>query len=334
MNCPHCGAPVQDGLDVCPACHNAIVGPRDINKVPTIGEENTADDASSWCQSCGSAVPAGMDACPVCGMPVEGAYEETWGNEAKQPDVNPKKDEEPSPELSSAIPPAPEAGDIDPESEDAPTRLRLVAIAALAALIVVGGTALFITRPWDPDAYRTHAVEDADTSKEGFPGTVTHLEGQDLIEGSERRQYLADAEQAIDDFMALMGEVRITCADLEQPVDEYLSTGVLPEGTGRLATARDASERVATLYAKISELDLRGSDYEERQDSIVVTGGYLKGRIETLCMVWEALESQDDPADAIVAVRSAVNSGSEGRSLEEWRGLFENAYAGLEAQEE
>ena len=267
-------------------------------------------------------------------MPVEGAYEETWGSEVEQPDSEPQKDEEPSPELTSAIPPAPEAGDAGPETEDAPTRLRLVVIAALAALLVVGGTALFITRPWDPDAYRTHAIEDADTSKEGFPGTVTHLEGQDLIEGSERRQYLADAEQAIDDFMVLMGEVRITCADLEQPVEEYLSTGVLPEGTGRLATARNASERVATLRTKVAELDLRGSDYEDRQESILVTGGYLQGRIDTLCTVWEALESQEDPGDAIVAVRSAVSAGSEGRSLEEWRSLFENAYAGLEAQEE
>ena len=263
MNCPHCAAPVPKGADVCPACHNAIAaGTSAVHVAPVPDEDGT------WCKSCGSPVPEGREVCPVCGMPVEGAYDEAWGEDAALPDPTPG--EGPQPRLESAIPPVPEAGDDGAERQDARSHLRLVMVAALAALLVVGGTALYITRPWDPDAYRTHAVEDADTSQEGFPGTVTHLEGQDLIEDAERKQYLADAERTIDDFLVLMREVGDECASLEEPVETYLTTGILEQGPDGLATAREASERLSASYDKVAALDLNGSDYEDRQGAMQI----------------------------------------------------------------
>ena len=320
MNCPHCGASIPDGMEACPACHVKLIGP-DVSGEPTV-----------WCESCGSPVPEGVEACPVCGLPVKDAYEDWDEEETTVVKEAPKEDGEAA-SLTSAIPPAPEAGDAERGTDDAPTHMRLVIVAAIAALLVVGGTTLYITRPWDPNAYITHATEDADTSMEGFPGTVTHLSGQDLIEDSERTEYLKNAERTTDDFMKLMGEVDAECAELEVPVEDFLETGLLGESSGSAAKAESMRERFETAYEEVAGFDMRGSSYEERHGSILVTAEYLQGRVRCVCDAWTALESFPEPDDAIVAVRAAVNGGVDGRSLAEWRDLFVNSYATLTSEE-
>ncbi len=317
LNCPHCGAPVQDGLDVCPACNGKITA------------DNAVGDAQVWCASCGSLVPEGATDCPVCGLPIEGAFDE----EADSFDST-NEDAADSPTLESALPPSPEENPDEVSTNNAPAHLRLVVVAVIAALLLVGGSALLITRPWDPNAYMTHATEDADTSMEGFPGTVTHLEGQDIIEGKEREAYLKDADKKMGDFIALLGDLSNECAELERPVEEYLESEELEEGSGRLDRVREMSEQLSVTTAEIESLDLRGSEYKALQGQALVTAQYLKGRVDTLCGVWEALESAEEPSSAIVAVKSAVTNGKDGRSLEEWRMLSDNAYATLVGEEE
>lgn len=313
MNCPHCGAHVPHDADVCPQCNKEIT--RDV-----------PDDApAAWCNSCGSPIPANVKACPVCGMPMAGAFDDGWEDADKGDDA---KGGEPEPELASALPPAPEPGE-DAGVGEAPIRRRLVILATVAALIVVGGTTLYITRPWDPDAYITHATEEADTSEEGSVHSVSHLTGQDLIEDAERAEYLKDAETKVKDSITLMGEVADFCTTCEGKVDKLLLDGELPQETGleQLGTYR---ESLSSMYEDVSALDLRGSSYEGVAKNLLVVAQYLQGRVDTLYGVCEILEGATDVATATVAVEAKLASGSEGRSLEDWRRLYENAYASLE----
>ncbi len=319
MNCPHCGASIPDGVGTCPDCQT------------TLSALNEADDSTVWCESCGSPVPKGVDACPVCGLPVKDAYKD-WDEE--EPTVGAEREDAgETASLSSAIPPAPEAGDAEKGADDAPTHIRLVMAAAVAALLVVGGTTLYITRPWDPNAYVIHATEDADTSMEGFPGTVTHLSAQDLIEDSERKEYLKNAERTVDDFVALMDSIDKECAELEVPIEQLLETGVVTEMHGSVAQAHEVRDRLEVAYDEVAGFDMRGSSYEDRQGAVVVTGGYLLGRVRALCNAWEAFNSSPNAGETIGGVRTAVDGGVDGRSLAEWRDLFVNSYATLTSEE-
>ncbi len=304
---------------MCPACNGKVT------------DDNTVDDAQVWCASCGSLVPEGAPDCPVCGLPVEGAFDDEADAKASASEDVTDAD---GPTLESALPPSPEENSDEVSTNNAPAHLRLVVVAVIAALLLVGGTALLITRPWDPNAYMTHATEDADTSMEGFPGTVTHLEGQDIIEGKERQAYLEDADKKMGDFILLLGNLSSECAELERPVEKYLESEELEEGSGRLDRVREMGEQLSVATDEIEGLDLRGSEYKASQGQALVTAQYLKGRVDTLCGVWEALESAEEPSSAIVAVKSAVTNGKDGRSLEEWRMLSDNAYATLVGEEE
>ena len=314
LKCPHCGTQIQDGLGVCPACNNTL-------------DSAVAGD-SLWCKSCGSPIPQGAKECPVCGLPIQGAFEEDW--DSSDDDSGDGKDSE-VPQLSSAIPPTPQPGEED-EREDAFSHTRLLVMAVVAALVVVGGTALFITRPWDPNAYSTHATEDADTSMEGFPGTVSHLSAQDELEAAARSAYLRDGEKAIDEFVPLMVEIGDSCTALEGSTETYVTTGKKPEGTNYFNEIVDLKKRLHEGFDPIAELDMSGSDYETKHERLVVTCSYLVGRVETLYMIWEGSSRNTQEGDALVAARSAAEKGYEGRSLEEWRSLYNNSLAGFQAE--
>ena len=59
MVCPYCGTHIDDGAQVCPACHAELDLTQVMSRIDV-----------SYCANCGAMLPAGADACPACGMPV------------------------------------------------------------------------------------------------------------------------------------------------------------------------------------------------------------------------------------------------------------------------
>ena len=59
MVCPYCGTHIDDGAQVCPACHAELDLTQVMSRIDV-----------SYCACCGALLPAGADACPACGMPV------------------------------------------------------------------------------------------------------------------------------------------------------------------------------------------------------------------------------------------------------------------------
>ena len=317
MRCPNCGAHVQEGMDVCPDCET---------RIEQAGEQ---DAPTRWCESCGSAIPEGAHECPVCGLPVEGAFDDPSGEgleSAAKVNVD-------APELASAIPPAPESGDVSSEVYDAPTRLRLSVVAAIAALLVVGGTALYITRPWDPDAYVTHASTETPVKEDGPQKSISHLSRQDQIEAAERTEYLRNAESLVDELVATMKDVANGCTECEEVAEACFESGTLPDES-RLPQVSEYADRLNGLHDQVAKLDLRGSTYEAYAKDVLVTSAYLKGRVETLKSVWESLDAAIDASSGLVVAESKMTNGFEGRSLEEWKSLYDNSFAALEVKKQ
>ena len=309
MRCPSCGTLVREGTSVCPACHATI----------TTDAIEPSEDVR-WCVSCGSAIPEDEDTCPVCGMPAGGEFEED-GVEEKPQSVDVAEG------LASAVPPMPQEGDEDGELiKDAPRRMRMVVTAVLAALVVVGGTTLYITRPWDPQAYSTHATEDADTSMEGFPGEVAHLSAQDRSAEAEQKEYEKKASKVMDGFFVRMGEMSGDADTLYQDLTTYFNTRDADGVAEKAASASALLEELDTTTKEIEGYTLEDDDLKSQRESILMLSSYLRGVLDTLNNAWAAAAESGAANGAADDAYAAFQWGSNGKSYDEWRTLFVNAY--------
>lgn len=163
-----------------------------------------------WCESCGSPVPEGYDSCPVCGMPVD----DPSSVEAEPPEASEASDADDE----RAVAPMPEELRATHEQR---INGNLALIAACVALVLVGGAALIITRPWDPNPYSISATVAADTSMEGYPGKKSHLNDQDRTEESqylllnELDVLLAEVSEADQPDEGLLGRLDDTARQVE-----------------------------------------------------------------------------------------------------------------------
>lgn len=318
--CPNCGTHIEDpNTEVCPACRHRL------GSGPTMDVEEDV----RWCESCGSPIPAGNKACPECGMPVEGAFDEEQRERfSVRPVYDAKKESRQEPELNSAIPPAPETGDKKVSAEERRRRNRLMLVSALAAILLVGGVSLYITRPWDPDAYKTHAMKDADTSMEGFPGEKTHLSSQDLKEEEERKALVSEMESAMNEIYARLETI---ANEAKESRDLLVSTG--STGSKQYLYDDAAGEQVAQMQRKLDDAksQLEGlsldSAQKERKEKILVLVGYLRGAVDVLANAWSAASQDAGSPDQMVRANAILRGSAGSRGFDEWYELFQNAYA-------
>lgn len=308
MRCPSCGTLVDDGLDLCPACHAALGS----------DPHHTQNDVL-WCESCGSAIPQDRDTCPVCGMPVASAFDDMPAEEEpREDDAN---------ELVSAIPPDPtEKPDELQVLEDRRRRIRYLFVAACAALLIVGGGTLAITRPWDPNAYTIHATADADTSMEGFPGTVTHLSSQDRIENAVWESYLSDVEDFLNGFRERMWAMSLEADVLYESLPGMTSVGDISVVHDRAREVSKLRSELADTSTLATRLVLPNVELDKERDNLLVLSTYLRGELEILDKAWQAADSANDIESAGTEARIAVQRASRARDFSEWRNLFKNAY--------
>ena len=315
MKCPSCGTLVQDGLDVCPACHASLVAMH----------TEVAPDVT-WCESCGSAIPMGVRACPACGMPVAGAYDDEYEEEPKE-----EAAESEVSSLVSAIPPEPTENPEQPtrNPEDKQRRMRHLLIATVAALVLVGGGTLFITRPWDPAAYSIHATEDADTSMEGFPGTVTHLSSQDHVEDAAWKAYLSDAQGFLERFRDRMGTMANNADVLYELLPGGTAAGDYARVHDRALAAQKMREELEGTTRIATRLVLPDTSLDAYRDSLIVVASYLGGELDTLNKAWMAADAAQSEEDASEEVRIALRRSSDQHDFGEWQSLFRNSYESI-----
>lgn len=315
--CPICGTLVVDEAEVCPACHHRL------KTAPVVG-----DDEARWCASCGSPIPTGLNTCPECGMPVEGAFDEGLGERFSVGKVV----EVEKPEalgFKSAVPPAPQNGGEAVSSAERPRHTRLVLLAAIAALVLVGGTTLLIVQPWNPNAYATHALVDADTSMEGFPGEWPYLSSQDRVEEGEYQAQLDAAVQQVNSMQSRLGELAATLESSYQSLKAYIERGYVmgDDGTrvSEMTTVQKELEGYATTLNEISFS--KESEFMKQRDDLLVLVGYMRGATDVLVEAWSTAIRENGSPDVVFNVRSIVKGDHSDHGFKEWFELFSNAYA-------
>ena len=313
LQCPFCGAPVEGKLDRCPACHMPL------------GDGLAVSSQPRWCESCGTPVPEGLDACPQCGMPTgDGASIPSdagiWRWERTRRDAQPRPVT-----LVSAIPDTTIDGTEVLLTEEHESRGRLIALALAAAVALVGGATLYITRPWDPNAYAIHAFEDADTSMEGYPGLRTHL-SQDASARDEEQALEQQADASLDAFRTAMADHSLEADAIEADLESYIA-GEAYDASDVERRAHRLRETFAGELEGVEGIRVSAGPVEDKRQSLLVLAGYLTGELETLDRAAALVSQGNDRMLAVANAKDALAGGIDGYSFDEWRDLYLNAAA-------
>lgn len=253
--------------------------------------------------------------CPHCGTPlsqtdptVARVLDDRLGDLHWELDL--ADDTHSMPRIESAIPPEPDDGYHAEGSHEHLPRTRVILFSAAAAVGVVLLTVLAVTQPWNPYAYVTHALTDADTSMEGFPGLVQRLTGQDPApdeeQGEDRDVYYDQLKEAYDKLGDISGRMDTN----EQTLDEVLAGDESKRSDGA-SDATSLSMELSNLLSQVGSYDLSSSPYLDDQQHIITLGNYLRNRMDAITAGW--------------------SSGTKGNT-DAWKSLFSQNYASWEPQ--
>ncbi|RVU98456.1 hypothetical protein EII22_01205 [Coriobacteriales bacterium OH1046] len=333
MICPDCGARLSDGTLTCPICRRDLGGTHRIPRAEGI-----------WCPSCGALIPEGDGTCPKCDLPAPGARPARPVRAIRLPKITdadstsefsaiqiPGPDEEPVVEARSAIPP--QRGNEDLTlGYDHMARVRLMVIAALASLLVVGGAILFITHPFDPGKYDQRAREEADTSMVGSPGRLDSLSGQDMRGSAPDYDVSAATYDLLHDSYNEL-------AELAQRLDEeeaYFLENYLSEDEEVRRKGYDSVEQlsldISNLIDSVSQLG-PSSDYAEDIDNMISLGNWLRNRSDVLLASWEIDLGYLAPALVQDVIDETYYSDKDDEGVSSYKLLFDENYAAWEPKE-
>lgn len=318
MICPFCGTHIEDGLDVCPACHADLTARTHVSHADR-----------RYCASCGALIPEGTDICPQCGMPY--IADEPEQESAAVADQKTAAEEElPAPHIISAIPTADGPFSATSANERMPRR-RVFTLAFVAALVFVGGGILAITQPWNPNAYSIKATTAADTSKAGYPGEIQKLAGQDTgidtsdVEDGDKQTY-----EAISGYWEQLGDLRKSLEESETALKADVQDSSKDISTD-YQTAKQNALDLSNLISSIGDVDTSSGTYADDVQNLQTLGSWLRNWSDDLMDAWDKAESGSSrSADAILAPLSSSESTDGTNS---YATLFDQSYDGWQPQE-
>ncbi len=265
-----------------------------------------------------------MAACPYCGLPLFGQADPLDPSSAEPVDPA-ERDTRLLPRMQNAIPePGPEEG----EGPGRPRAAKSLIVAAVAVGVVALAAVLIFAHPWNPNLYDTRAETPADTSMEGFPGTVERLTGQDST--GEATEELTGDEATFAAFTSVLEEQDALADELDQEMEDLEAAPSATEGSRGLSReqAQSTSLHISNLISEIEESDVSSGTYARAKEELVTMGNYLRNRADALTDAWVVVmasgASEEDMEAAVDAARATDASFSR---------LYRDARSGFELED-
>lgn len=321
MICPVCGTHVSDSATVCPACHAVLNQPH-----------TPAHNGGVFCKNCGALVPPGRITCPNCGFPldddlVEKVVEREAGENKPQLAAGEAKAEQ----VESVIPAKPSDGYRSAAPKEHMPHTRVVLLAALCAILVVAGTVLLITQPWNPESNIRHALTDADTSMAGYPGEITRLTGQDkTVSDSDDSDPLYDE---LSTFYSTLSDISSKADSNEETLRNVVS-GQSSEVSSGANEAEQLSLDLSNAITEFQNQDFSSSPYVDQAQSLTTLSSYLRNRLDAMSEAWSAVKAASSPTDAYSKVSELLDEGSSGNSADTWKNMFDSNYEAAQPQQQ
>lgn len=301
MNCPVCGSELRDGSDYCHVCQTYLGGTR------------TAQEGT-WCPSCGAYVEPGRRVCPNCLMPLDGDQWDEPTREWPSEDDVAAAATHAMPRLVSAIPAEETERTL---SRRHPVSMRALVVATVCAVLAFGAIFLLVAHPWDPNLFDTRATTPADTSHEGFPGTLEHLQGQDTSASGAASPSGSAAPTAAELLQDAKEQLEQLNAELDEEYETLrtsLYAGDFDDGAH--AEARATQVAISNAITSIEEIGADDAQEQRDQEELIRLGNYLRNRSDAICACWDEALGEARPFDEILSTLTTQNST--------YKGLFED----------
>ncbi len=346
MICPSCGTHIPDESRICPACRT-LVG----QSTPSSVDAVSHGQQPVYCKACGAIVPKDKTFCPSCGLHIEAEHKTETVNIKRSHDIEARladpshtetgdaaveqrssslDDTQAIPRLNTALPDEPTEGE---KSAFRMPRTRAIVLAALAALLVVGGITLAITHPWDPDAYSTSATTPADTSQAGFPGTLDSLSAQDT--GITSSSNLSSEESSYLQFYEAwesLGALRDEIVANEELFEEIAYSGSDEDREAAAEEAELISIELSNLITSIGQIDTADGTYSDTQTALLSLGNWLRNYSDNICNAWDAALASSDPEGERSSIEAILNSGRNADGRNAYLVLFDANYESAEPE--
>ncbi len=332
--CPSCGALVPDGRETCPSC--GMLVPVSHTVMPRHGSSSEAwvdlDRESSRVRELESEhLNEGSEG----QVEDDDAQEEpeAVGDSEAQPAAEGEKDlqadenvsdeeDQPSdenyeegvhgfvPHLNSAIPMGEDRFGIDARQERIP-RTAAFLVAAAASLVVIGGTTLLITRPWDPASFETRASEQKDVSQAGYPGEHLTLIGQDSGGARAENTKTSDQEayESVSKVYERLGELRTALETNEGELVDALQNDIPGLVAGGYGEAESVSIEVGSLIIDLEKSSVANSAYAADAERVKELAGWLNSWASALLNSWKAMSDAYMPSYAEQQVMDILYNG-------------------------
>lgn len=330
MICPNCGTHIPDDALRCPACHADIGLTRKLPRLDML-----------WCSNCGILVPEGAKVCPNCGMPIKPraalrSAPQTSSNEDLDFDDGLASEQTHTmPRIESAVPSGPDPYDETAKHDHMP-RTKVVLVASLAALLVVGGTVLAITHPWDPNAFSTRATEPADTSTAGYIGEISTLSGQDTTSSnSDDTVESADEEtyEKLSDIYSQLGSIKDELSDSSDKLDDIALTGDLSDRVTASNSQSAIAIELSNLISSIDDVDVTSGTYSDAAQNMKTLGNYLRNWSDALTEAWTIDAGYDDPSNYKDTIYASLKREENTSGENTYQKLFEDNYDSWKPEE-
>ncbi len=304
-----------------------------------------------YCKSCGAIIDKDRVLCPSCGQPTGVEHEADALSVKRSHDIDarlanpfhtqtgevPVEQESQSLDDTHAIPRLNTALPVEPEEGEKPAfrtlHTRAIVVAAIAALLVVGGITLVITHPWDPDAFSTSATTPADTSQAGFPGTLDSLSAQDTgISSSDSSSEETSSYTLLYEAWQSLGTLRDEIVANEELFEELAYTGSDEEREAAAAEAESISIELSNLISSISQIDTSDGSYSETQTTLLTLGNWLRNYSDNICAAWDAVLASNDPAADSSTIEAILNAQRNADGRNAYLVLFETNYEDAEPE--
>ncbi|MBQ6651330.1 MAG: hypothetical protein IJM67_08785 [Atopobiaceae bacterium] len=207
-------------------------------------------------------------------------------------------------------------------------------LVAILALLVVGGSVLAVTHPWNTEAYDQRATTERDTSHAGFPGFIETLSGQDSTPSDTQEVISGDEAtyEQLHSIYARLGELADSVDDNVRTFNQVATSGSRDERQAGRDDAYAIAIEASNLLAELEQVDVSSGTYEEAASNISTLGNWLRNRADTLTSAWDVSLAYDNPSEASGEIMAAlaVDDNSLGRNA--YMSLFHDRYAGWEPQ--
>ena len=323
MICPRCGTNLPAGTLVCPACHANV---SQTTVLPSL--------SARFCKSCGALIPDDSDTCPSCGMPCQDKpivfnkpYQSYAHGVSSSAEDDISADATTSlPRIESAIPSKVEIlQDEEVAVEDKKSSHALLS-AAMASLFLIGGIALVLAHPWNPQAYTERAQVPADTSHAGFPGEIDNLAGQDI---NKQKADLSGDEVTYKALIDSYQQYSSLAKLLDNSQEELKHSGIEGDESQRKAGLIEAQKigiQISNTISTVEKCDTT-TVYADDIKHMLDLGNYLRNRSDAITEAWRVSYHSDNPQDSLEEISAPISGKNSRYNASSNRRLFETYYA-------